>query len=178
MSISNQTMDEKNFPNESDTTAELIRKHKIYKSEWDRIIGDDIKRGEDYWGGYDDSIANDMTEIEDWLWKRAIMRHDAEAGTYINEHFGTYAVSNWINIATEALTELQSGNIAKAIMLLKNIKRDDYDASPPDPQAENKRLREMLHKMTRMTDWMTEGYSLAEYNALVDEFEQESEDDD
>lgn len=38
-------------------------------------------------------------------------------------------------------------------------------------QADNARLRKMLWQMTRLVDWMNEGYTIDEYNSLVDEFE-------
>lgn len=38
---------------------------------------------------------------------------------------------------------------------------------------ENHNLRRMLYHMTSLTDWLREGYSEAEYNAIVSEFGKE-----
>ncbi len=124
MGIDPNTMNNGNFPKSSDTTEELIRKHKIYKREWDRIVNHQIKRGRDYWGGYDDSIANDLSEVEELLYQRAYIDVDYDARAYIYDNGvpGTMWVPKALDKASDALDALNSGNIERAKKLLESIK--------------------------------------------------------
>lgn len=48
---------------------------------------------------------------------------------------------------------------------------DHYIAKCTALETQIQGLRRMLYHMTSLTDWMTQGYSEDEYNALVKEFE-------
>lgn len=83
--IDPRLMDEENFPSFADTTDELIRKHAIFRAEFDRICSRDLIRGADYWGGYDDTVANDLSSIEEWLHVRALRGKDKKALLYLSQ---------------------------------------------------------------------------------------------
>ena len=122
--MDNAIWDAKNTPQASDGTAELIRKHKIFKAQWDKIVSGKVQRGQDYWGGVDDSIANDLTECDELLCERAIMQHDRDAGNYIMEA-NQVEIMWWIQqkLATvkEAVEALESFVPNEAAMLLEPI---------------------------------------------------------
>lgn len=133
--MSESIWDERNTPQASDSTSEVIRKHKIFKAAWDKVLKG--QRGKDYWGGVDDSIANDLTECDEMLCERAIMRHDREASNYImdaNQVEMMWWIQQKLSKAKEAyalLVEYEADRTAdtlldKARELLKPICPDDY----------------------------------------------------
>lgn len=121
--MDNRLWDESNLVHGDDSTQELIRKHAIYKAEMKKISSGAIRRGEDYGGGYDDSIANDLTEIEAALYERAIMKHDRDAHFYImdNPVDGSFWIQQQLSIARAVLDELESFVPNEAAMALEPI---------------------------------------------------------
>lgn len=129
MPIDGRTMRDSNFPSDQDTTTELIRKHAIYKAELRRITSEEIVRSEDYWGGYDDVIANDVTAIEDMLYTRAVMHHDLDAIRYIYDAggvSGVFSVERWLGVMMEAVDALKAGDTTRALELLTPITPDPW----------------------------------------------------
>lgn len=133
MNTNSELMNPKNFPDEYDTTEELIRKHKLYAAEWERILNGEIERSKDYWGGYDDSVANDMSELVEMLYDRACLKRDAKAGSYIYNAGipGEWSASKWLGVASDALDKLNAGDIQAAKDRLQSIR-------PTDAEPENK----------------------------------------
>lgn len=137
--MDNRLWNENNLVHGSDSTQELIRKHAIYKAEMKKISDGTIRRGEDYGGGYDDSIANDLTEIEATLYERAIMKHDRDAMFYImdNPVDGSFWIAGQLSIAKAAYQSLITYtldrgdhlSLDKAIELLHSILPEPYPVS-------------------------------------------------
>lgn len=133
MPISHQTVSGHNLPKPDDTTADLIRKHKIYSREWQRILNKEIERGKDYWGGYDDTVANGMAVIEEMLYIRAFLNNDDAAEHYI---FDTgiadiMSIRKWLRVASDALDALNASDIEKAKYLLTSIRPKPYSSEEP-----------------------------------------------
>ena len=143
--MDNRLWQDANLVHGDDSTKELIRKHSLYKAEMKKISDGAIKRGEDYHGGYDDSIANDLTEIEATLYERAIMHHDRDAMFYImdNPVDGSFWISGQLSIAKAVYNALKEEieyptlEVIKALELLKSICPDEYPTSPDTNDSED-----------------------------------------
>ena len=120
--ISSETTNPHNFPKQDDTTHEVIRKHKIYKAETNRMESGEIQRGRDYWSGYDDSIYNDLSELEDMLYHRAFIQADLDAMDYLLEvPTNTSLLMNWMTAIYEAVAALNEHDPKTALEQLTAI---------------------------------------------------------
>lgn len=137
----NEIWNPANLVNSDDSTEEIIRKHKLFKEITDAISNDELQRGRDYGGTEEDSIYNDLTECEEILYERALMRHDRDAMDYISDNKvdGVFWMSQALSTAKAAyllLVDAKSSEfeetIHKARELLKSIAPDEYPVSEDD----------------------------------------------
>lgn len=133
--MDNRLWDEKNLVHGTDSTPELIRKHAIYKAEMKKISDGAIRRGEDYGGGYDDSIANDLTEIEATLYERAIMKHDRDAHFYImdNPVDSSFWIAGQLSRARKAYDVLMEYELDRTADTLLDEARELLHSILPEP---------------------------------------------
>jgi hypothetical protein len=137
----NAIWQEKNLVHADDSTSEIIRKHRLFSAITEAISKDELQRGRDFGGGEEDSVYNDLTETEEMLYERALLRHDREAMAHISDNKvdGTFWMSQALNVVEAAYEALlayktfsdKEAELEKAIQLLLTIKPDAY------PHAEN-----------------------------------------
>jgi hypothetical protein len=122
----------------ADSTSELIRKHKLFHDLDEAISNDELQRGRDFGGTEEDSFANDLTECEELLYERAVLRHDTEAGNYIMDNGvnGLWWITQQLNQAKEALEQLRAGNKEAAEQILQSISPDDYSSAGTEDEEE------------------------------------------
>lgn len=105
-------------------TLDLIRELISVKKQWERVQKG--QRGVDYYGGYDDSVANELSSLEFEICRRSHVEFDKnatasamnEAGvTPVNSHYYAYVLHGLMALA---LKELEDGNIAEAKDILKS----------------------------------------------------------
>lgn len=131
----NAIWQEENLVHADDSTVEIIRKHKLFREITEAISKDELQRGRDFGGTEEDSIYNDLSELEEMLFERSIMKHNREARDYLNE-VNPIDCEWWIaqklavvREAHEALTKYGTNfdeSFQKAKALLKSLLPDEY----------------------------------------------------
>lgn len=130
----NQIWNEKNLVHSTDSTDEIVRKHKLFKEITDAISNDELQRGRDYGGTEEDSIYNDLNECEELLYERALMRHDRDAMDYIQDNHvnGTWWMIQKLSKVRDAYEALENSKIEQAKGILFSILPEPYPVSEDD----------------------------------------------
>ena len=112
-------------------TLELILEYRKLQNEMKRIQAG--TRGVDYWGGLDDSVANELSAVEFEINRRATVEFDKaalesvrmEPGVFpVNAHYYAYVLHTVISQAADALNEGRIDN-AKTILLSAAVNYDN-----------------------------------------------------
>jgi hypothetical protein len=85
------------------STADLIATHLRYRRQMQAILSGEIKRGEDFWGGYDDAIANSLDLTQLALGYRALVQYDMDALDVLDANDWRTVASELLNIVRNAI---------------------------------------------------------------------------
>lgn len=133
----NQIWNEKNLVKADDSTDEIVRKHKLFKAITEAIDTHQLERGRDFGGTEEDSIYNDLSECEEILFERAVMRHNRDAVQYIMDGNvnGLFWIEQQLSKAKAVYQALKEEieypplEVIKTLELLKEIVPQDYPDS-------------------------------------------------
>lgn len=130
----NEIWNPANLVNSTDSTSEIVRKHKLFSEIIEAISNDELQRGRDYGGTEEDSIYNDLNECEEILYERALMRHDREAMDYIQDNHvnGTWWMIQKLSKVRDAYEALENSKIEQAKGILFAILPEPYPTSEDD----------------------------------------------
>lgn len=144
----NAVWDESNLVHSTDSTSEVVRKHKLFSEITFAISKGELQRGRDFGGTEEDSIYNDLNECDEMLCERAIMRHDREASRYIMEAnkvemmFWLEQQLSVVRAAYNALVEFEQDRTADELLdnarkLLKPLLPEPYPTNEDDSENED-----------------------------------------
>lgn len=93
------------------TTAQIIEELHGYRATWKKILSGEMQRGRDYWGGFDDSIANDMHTCQLALGYRALVNYDKEAHKALDAEDWQAVASELLNMIRISLQDNHTENL-------------------------------------------------------------------